>query len=50
MTNCHSWAQRKLSPLNVLLWINGSDLTDLTINGCNLQKFNDQRFEGFKKI
>ena len=27
------------------------DLTDLTINGCNLQKFNDQRcFQRLKKI
>ena len=50
----HSWAQRKLSPLNILLLINGrllsSGLTDLTINGCILQKFNDQRFQRFQKM
>ena len=52
VANTHSWAQRKLSPfslLNILLSINSpllfSDLTDLTINGCNLQKFNDQAFD-----
>ena len=26
------------------------DLTDLLINGCILQKFNDQRFQRFKKF
>ena len=26
------------------------DLTDLTINGYNLQKFNDQHFQRFKNI
>ena len=26
------------------------DLTDLTINGCNLQKFNDQRFQRLQKF
>ena len=58
----HSWAQWKLSPLsllnplNILLAINGPvryffmDLTNLTINSCNFQKFNDQRFQRLKKI
>ena len=56
----HSWAQQKLSllsmlsPLNILLSINGCyfllDLMDLTINGCNFKRFNDQRFQLFQKI
>ena len=49
----HSWAQRKLSLLNILLSINSNflqDLTDLTINRCNLQKFNDLHFQRFKTM
>ena len=58
---CYIWAQWKISllsllslfspfsPLNILLSINGQllflDLTDLTMNGCNFQKFNDQCFK-----
>ena len=59
----HSWAHRKLSPLSmlslliILLLINGQLLsfgfnglnTDLTFNRCNFQKYNDQRFQRFKK-
>ena len=57
-TRNHSWAQRKLSPLspfsplNILLSINGPLISlgfnGLTINGCNLQTFNDQRFQQIK--
>ena len=61
----HSWAQAqlklsRLSPihtLNILLSINSlllslgfTDLTDLTINGCILRKFYDQRFQWLKKM
>ena len=46
-----SWAQRKLGLLNILLSINSPLLsfrfTDLKINRCNFQKFNDQHFQRF---
>ena len=46
----HSWAQWKLSPLNILLLINCL-LLSLGFNGINnLQKFNNQRFQWFKKM
>ena len=56
-SNTHSRAQRKWSPLsllnllNILLSINGP-LLSFGFNGLNesnLQKFNDQRFQRFKK-
>ena len=53
----HSWAQRKLSPLNplnILLSINGPLLSlgfnRLTINRSNLQKLTINAFNGLKKF
>ena len=43
-----------ISPLNICYQLKVHyfllDLTDLTINGCNFQKFNHQRFQQLKKI